>query len=103
MCGGFVSGFRSHAWAPLGNVLRAAEDYPGDDERYGMDAVFYWPRLYLILPSDARSLADSYRSGLDRMILLASLATAHDPAFLPGSRAQTLERPQAAALPARYR
>ena len=23
----------------LGNVLRAAEDYPGDDERYGMDAV----------------------------------------------------------------
>ena len=66
----------------LGNVLRAAEDYPGDDERYGMDAVFYWPRLYLILPSDARSLADSYRSGLDRMILLASLATAFPVAAL---------------------
>jgi hypothetical protein len=66
----------------LGNVLRAAEDYPGDDERYGMDAVFYWPRLYMILPADARSLAESYRSGLDRMILLASLAIAFPPAAL---------------------
>jgi len=58
----------------LGNVLRAAEDYPGDDERYGMDAVFYWPRLYLVLPTDTRTLVEDYRSGLDRMILAASLA-----------------------------
>jgi hypothetical protein len=58
----------------LGNVLRAAEDYPGDDERYGMDAVFYWPRLYLILPADTRTLVEDYRSGLDRMVLIASLA-----------------------------
>lgn len=66
----------------LGNVLRASEDYPGDDERYGMDAVFYWPRLYLILPVDVRSLAESYRSGMDRMLLLASLAIAFPPAAL---------------------
>jgi hypothetical protein len=66
----------------LGNVLRAAEDYPGDDERYGMDAVFYWPRLYMVLPADVRSLAQDYRSGLDRMILLASLAVAFPPAAL---------------------
>jgi hypothetical protein len=58
----------------LGNVLRAAEDYPGDDERYGMDAVFYWPRLYLVLPAETRALVQSHRSGLDRMVLLASLA-----------------------------
>ena len=58
----------------LGNVLRAAEDYPGDDERYGMDAVFYWPRLYLVLPADTRTLVEDYRSGLDRMILVTSLA-----------------------------
>jgi hypothetical protein len=58
----------------LGNVLRAAEDYPGDDERYGMDAVFYWPRLYLVLPAETRALVEGYRSGLDRMVLLASLA-----------------------------
>ena len=66
----------------LGNVLRAAEDYPGDDERYGMDAVFYWPRLYVILPADTRSLTESYRSALDRMILLASLAVAFPPTAL---------------------
>ena len=66
----------------LGNVLRAAEDYPGDDERYGMDAVFYWPRLYLVLPTDTRSLVEDHRSGLDRMVLLASLAVAFPPAAL---------------------
>jgi hypothetical protein len=58
----------------LGNVLRAAEDYPGDDERYGMDAVFYWPRLYLVLLVETRSLVEGHRSGVDRMVLLASLA-----------------------------
>lgn len=66
----------------LGNVLRAAEDYPGDDERYGMDAVFYWPRLYLVIPDEIRSLVADHRSGLDRMILLASLAVAFPPASL---------------------
>jgi hypothetical protein len=33
----------------LGNTLRAAESYPGDGERWGLDAVFWWPRLYLII------------------------------------------------------
>ncbi|HEY7592190.1 MAG TPA: hypothetical protein VH969_03475 [Actinophytocola sp.] len=66
----------------LGNALRAAEDYPGDDERYGMDAVFFWPRLYLVLPSDTRTIVDDYRSGLDRMVLLASLALAFPPVAL---------------------
>jgi hypothetical protein len=60
----------------LGNTLRAAEDYAGDDERYGMDAVFYWPRLYLLLPAETRTLVEDYRSGLDRMVLVASLAVA---------------------------
>jgi hypothetical protein len=58
----------------LGNALRAAEDYAGDEERYGMDAVFYWPRLYLVLPADTRTLVQDYRSGLDRMVLLVNLA-----------------------------
>jgi hypothetical protein len=66
----------------LGNTLRAAEDYPGDDERYGMDAVFYWPRLYLILPADTRALVEDYRSALDRMVLVASLAVVFPPAGL---------------------
>ncbi len=32
----------------LGNVLRAAEDY--SKSAYGMDCVFWWPRLWLLLP-----------------------------------------------------
>jgi hypothetical protein len=66
----------------LGNVLRAAEDYPGDDERYGMDAVFYWPRLYLVLPDETRAIVADHRSGLDRMVLLASLAVGFPPVAL---------------------
>jgi hypothetical protein len=66
----------------LGNVLRAAEDYSGDDERYGMDAVFYWPRLYLVLPADTRTLVEDYRSGLDRMVLAATLAALYPLASL---------------------
>jgi hypothetical protein len=37
----------------LGNALRAAESYPGDDEGWGLDAAFWWPRLYLLLPDSA--------------------------------------------------
>ena len=58
----------------LGNTLRAAETYPGD--RYGADAVFLWPRLYVILPADARTEIGNGRSSMDRMVLLASLAAA---------------------------
>jgi hypothetical protein len=36
----------------LGNILYAYEEYPED--RYGMDAIFYWPRLWLIVDKDNR-------------------------------------------------
>ena len=31
----------------LGNILAGYEDYPYD--RYGMDSVFYWPRLWMVV------------------------------------------------------
>jgi len=34
----------------LGNVLRAAEDYP--QRTYGLTTVVVWPRLFLVLPPD---------------------------------------------------
>jgi hypothetical protein len=60
----------------LGNALRAAEAYPGDPERWGVDAVFWWPRLYLILPDSARGQVDDARAGLDQLVVLTMLSAA---------------------------
>ena len=58
----------------LGNTLRAAESYSGDGERWGIDAAFWWPRLYLIIPGSARDQVDDARASLDQMVLLSWLS-----------------------------
>jgi hypothetical protein len=60
----------------LGNTLRAAESYPGDGERWGLDAAFWWPRLYLIIPDGARTQVDEARASMDQMVLLCWLSAA---------------------------
>jgi hypothetical protein len=60
----------------LGNALLAAESYPGDKQRWGIDAVFWWPRLYLILPDSARDQVDNARASLDQLVVLTMLAAA---------------------------
>ncbi|GHJ42832.1 hypothetical protein Cs7R123_01740 [Catellatospora sp. TT07R-123] len=60
----------------LGNVLQAAEAYSGDEARYGADAAFFWPRLYLVLPADIRTAVDQARSRLGMFVMMASLGTA---------------------------
>jgi MFS family permease len=60
----------------LGNALRAAESYPGDKERWGLDAAFWWPRLYLILPDSARDQVDGARASLDQLAVLTMLSAA---------------------------
>lgn len=60
----------------LGNALRAGESYPGDDERWGLDAVFWWPRLYLILPDSARNQVDEARASMDQLVVLSVLSAA---------------------------
>ena len=60
----------------LGNALRAAESYPGDEQRWGVDAAFWWPRLYLILPDSARDQVDNARASLDQLVVLTMLSAA---------------------------
>ena len=47
----------------LGNILRAAESWPAD--KYGLDPVKCWPRLWLVLPDTARNELETARARLD--------------------------------------
>ena len=60
----------------LGNVFRAAESYPADSRLYGMDAVFFWPRLYPLLPESLRVELASARSSIDMMLVTSVLSAA---------------------------
>ena len=48
----------------LGNALRAAESCPGGDERWGLAAVFWWPRPCLLRPDSARNQAGQARASM---------------------------------------
>ncbi len=47
----------------LGNILRAAETRPR--QRYGLDAVLLWPRLWLLLPENVRQDLSAARGRMD--------------------------------------
>jgi hypothetical protein len=54
----------------LGNILRAAERYPNDV--YGLDGVFWWPRLFPLLPENVQAMVnDAYTGMLAALNLLA--------------------------------
>jgi len=50
----------------LGNTLRAAESWPRD--KYGLDTVVIWPRMWLVLSDDAREEITNARQQLDQSI-----------------------------------
>jgi hypothetical protein len=56
----------------LGNVLRATEDYPVT--AYGLDAVFWWPRLMPLLPETVQKGVEEALMPLFALLNLATLA-----------------------------
>jgi hypothetical protein len=58
----------------LGNVLKNAELYARD--RYRVNAVLLWPRLFPLLPRPFAELVAEARSGLDFLVLLSALGVA---------------------------
>ena len=57
----------------LGNILRAAERYPA--ERYGIDPIILWPRLYPLLPEQFRNDYGEFAETYEFSIVLAALTT----------------------------
>ncbi len=58
----------------LGNILRAAERRPAN--KYGLDTIICWPRLWLLLPDTARQELGAARATLDtevRVLIWGSL------------------------------
>ncbi len=50
----------------LGNILESFETYP--DVKYGLDAVFYWYRLWVVLDKDLREELDSSQAVMDSTV-----------------------------------
>jgi hypothetical protein len=52
----------------LGNVLRAAEQWPRD--KYGLDVAITWPRFWLVLGETAKNEISAARQRLDESVII---------------------------------
>lgn len=64
---------KTQTWIPaateptkIGNVLASYENYP--DDRYRMDSVFYWPRLWWAIDKDTRDQVDTSWAIVDSLM-----------------------------------
>ena len=58
----------------IGNLLAGYEDYP--DKRYGMDSVFYWPRIWIQMEKETKEEIDSQWSTADGLLMLSAISFA---------------------------
>lgn len=56
----------------LGNILAGYEEY--SDKRYGMDSVFFWPRLWLQMDKEKKQEIDSSWSVADGFLSLSAVS-----------------------------
>ena len=56
----------------LGNILYAYEEYPR--KRYGMDAVFYWTRIWMDMDAEKKQQIDNAWSLADGFVSLAAVS-----------------------------
>jgi hypothetical protein len=63
--------FASHPTL-LGNILAAYEDYPWT--RYGMDSVFFWPRIWMQLEKEKKDEIDANWSPADGFLSASAVA-----------------------------
>src|SRR5262249_35103697 len=54
----------------LGNIIYAYEQYPL--LKYGLDAVFFWPRLWLAVDKDLREEIDNHQAQADGLVYLVT-------------------------------
>ena len=66
----------------LGNVLRACVSYASDERRYGMDIIYFWPRLYPLLPDVLRSALTEARAAMDLALVTSILAWLFVPSVI---------------------
>ena len=74
----------------IGNILYGYEDYPR--QRYGMDSVFYWPRIWLVLDDRTRKEIDSLWAPADSLTYLSFVSLFSFVVLIPfliGSLVQT--------------
>lgn len=69
----------------LGNILAGYEQY--SDLRYGMDSVFYWPRIWLEVEKEKKDEIDSQWSVADGFLLLSAVCLGGGLLWILGSAA----------------
>ncbi|MGA8431918.1 MAG: hypothetical protein WB729_18985 [Candidatus Sulfotelmatobacter sp.] len=68
---------RAESPTHLGNIVFTYEGYP--DKRYGMDAAFYWTRLWMVMDKDVKEQIDNEWSKADGFLAMSAVS------FLGGS------------------
>src|SRR5262249_2356964 len=53
----------------LGNIIESFENYP--NVKYGLDSVFYWYRLWVVLDKDLREEIDSAQAVVDSTVYIS--------------------------------